>query len=82
MDDARVPLTYVNVQPEVVLLANVCNRVDGVEGAQDGRATSAVDKVRPISTLNRLTDKALQFSGNHLASLQRNKRHIIITDKE
>lgn len=37
-------ITHVNVQPHLVLLANVGDLIDGVEGALDGGAGSAVDE--------------------------------------
>ena len=55
------------MQPEVVLLADVGDFVDGVESAEDGRAGRRVHEERNLAIRNALHNEAFQFRRNHLA---------------
>ena len=41
-------ITYVDVEPDAVLLTDVSNGLDGVVGAVDGRTRRAVDEERQM----------------------------------
>lgn len=59
----------VDVQPHVVLGAQVRNRLDRVEGAQHGGAAGAVHIEGPVAGLDARQDQALEFVGPHAAAL-------------
>ena len=56
----------VNVQPEVMLLANVGKRMDGIERAEHGRARSGSDEKRDLAVGDALEHQTLQFLRYHL----------------
>lgn len=58
------------MKPEVVLLADVRDRIDRVECTEHGRAARAIDEEGTIALLERLAHQALQFGWNHLASVE------------
>lgn len=59
--------TYINMQPHVVLFANVRNVIDGVESSKDCRSRSTVDEERSFALDLSFLDKTFQFGGNHFA---------------
>lgn len=59
----------VDMQPHVVLCANISNRVDGVECAQDSCSAGAVDIKRPVALFNALLHQQLKLFRYHSASL-------------
>ena len=63
--------TYIDVQPDAVLLADVGDGLDGVERAEDGRAGRAVDEERQVALALMTDDQLLELSGNHAAAGQR-----------
>ena len=59
--------TDVDVEPDVVLFADVGDVVDGVEGAVDGGAGGAVDEEGEVALALVTYDQLLQFAGDHAA---------------
>lgn len=55
------------MQPHLVLLANVGDLIDGVEGALDGGAGSAVDEEGNVTFGLTFHHQPLQFGGYHAA---------------
>ena len=53
------------MQPNVMLLANVRNVINGVKCAIDGGSSGAVDEEGQMTLALVTNDQALQFSGNH-----------------
>lgn len=62
-----VRIAYINVQPHLVLLADVGDLVDGVEGPLDGCAGSAVDEEGNVTLGLAFDHQPLQFGGYHAA---------------
>lgn len=68
----------VNVEPHVVLGADVGDRVHRIEGAQNGRAAGAVHVEGPIARLDALPHEALEFVHAHSAALiAGNLNHVV-----
>lgn len=65
-DDAAAPAA-VDVQPEVVRLADGAERAVGVEGAVDGGAGGGVDEEGRFAALLALLDQSLEFVWAHAA---------------
>ena len=59
------------MEPDVVLLANVRDGVDGVEGAIDGGARRAVDEEGQVTLALVPNNQLLQLLGNHTAPAQK-----------
>ena len=55
------------MQPEVVLLADVGDFVDGIEGAEHSRAGRRVHQERDLPVRDALLDQSLQFHRDHLS---------------
>ena len=60
--------------PDVVLLADVRDLVDGVEGAVDGGARGAVDEEREVAGGLVPDDQVLQLGRDHAAPEKRGKK--------
>lgn len=58
---------YVDVEPEVVLLADISDLVDGIERTEDGGTSRGVDQERDFTIGDALLDESLQFGRQHLA---------------
>ena len=64
---ALLHITHVYVEPDVVLLANVCDLWDGVEGAVDGGAGGGVDEERQGALALVEHHQLLQLRRDHAA---------------
>lgn len=66
------------MHPAVVLLADIRNRVDIIEGSQHSGAGSGVHKEWNVTLGLALQDQALQLRGDHLAVLIRWHHNAVI----
>ena len=57
--------TYIDVQPDAVLLADVRDGLDGVECAEDRRAGRAVHEEREVALTLVTDDQLLKLFGDH-----------------
>ena len=62
------PVSYVNVEPHGVLLANDRDRLNGIESAQDCGARGEADHEWQLFALDAFKDHALEFIGSQLAT--------------
>lgn len=63
-------MSYVNVQPDAVLLTDVSNGLDGIKGTVDGRPSGAIDEEWQVTLALVPNNQTLQFSGYHPAPNQ------------
>lgn len=68
--------THVDVQPAVVLLTDVGDRVDGVEGSKHGGSGRGVHEEGDVSFGLALQDEPLQLGRDHAAPEHRDKVNI------
>ena len=57
------------MEPDSVLLADIGDRLDGVEGAEDGGAGGAVDEEGQVALALVADDQLLELLGNHSAAM-------------
>lgn len=65
--------TYVDVEPELVLVTDVGDGVDGIERSEDGGAGSGRDEERDLALGDGFEDEALELGRNHLAPATSNR---------
>lgn len=74
-------ITYINVEPAVVLLADICDLIQRIKSAQHGCASSCVDEERNLPTRFAFKDQTLELAGNHFTVLVRRNHDAVFSSQ-
>ena len=69
----RIKASYIDVEPDAVLLTDVGDGLDGIKGSIDGSAGRAVNKEGQVTLTSVTNNQLLQFGGNHATPATKKK---------